>query len=306
MGYISHLNEYMFVEFLSSLQVALNTLASSIKVLIVWAMIHRLDCAIETLDKFDELVTKRPEQGRIHRTVATCNRVVLYYILFYTAYVVSTFFLAVKRGRPPYQNYYPMLDWHANSLNFWLQLTLEFFSTLGKGFQNACVDCYPIVFILPLQTHIRIFSERLRQLGEDLSTPEERYRKLVDCIEYHKTILGYCDVLRPIISGTIFVQFLVLGLVIGFTVFSIMMSDDWGTLADALFESNWIEEEQRYKKTMQYFLQKLQQPIKFMAINVFPISLATNIDMMKFAMSVFAFMQKMRIVEKFSRHPHHA
>lgn len=122
-------------------------------------------------------------------------------------------------------------------------------------------------------------------------------------------VFSFVDCLRPVISGTIFVQFLVVGLVLGFTLINIVLfanlgsaiaalsfmaavllettpfcvlcnylTEDCYKLADALFQSNWIDNEKRYKKTLMYFLQKLQQPITFMAMNVFPISVGTNIS----------------------------
>ncbi|EDW01498.1 GH21469 [Drosophila grimshawi] len=100
---------------------------------------------------------------------------------------------------------------------------------------------------------------------------------------------GFCDTLRPMIGGTIFVQLLVVGLVLGLTIINIVifsdigsrisamsfmigvlleatlfcilcdyLADDCNKLADALFESNWIDQEQRYRKTLLKFLQSLQ------------------------------------------------
>lgn len=122
-------------------------------------------------------------------------------------------------------------------------------------------------------------------------------------------LFSFCDELRPVISGTIFVQLLVVGLVLGFTIINIVLfanfssriaalffmtavllettpfcilcnflADDCIKCSDALFESNWIDQEPRYKKTLLQFLQSLQQPIVFMAGNVFTISVATNIS----------------------------
>jgi len=168
-------------------------------------------------------------------------------------------------------------------------------------------------------------------------------------------ICSYCEFLRPVISGTIFVQLLVVGLVLGFTIINIVLfanfvsriatftfmvavllettpfcilcnylTDDCFDLADALFESNWINKEQRYKKTVLQFLQNLQKPIVFMAGNVFTISVATNINVSinivlihllvniililiklfqatKFSFSVFTLVKQMNIAEKLSK-----
>lgn len=126
---------------------------------------------------------------------------------------------------------------------------------------------------------------------------------------FSSSAFSFCDTLRPIISGTIFIQLLVVGLVLGFTIINIVMfanfasriaalsfmtavllqttpfcilcnylADDCMKLADALFESNWIYQDERYKKTVLQFLQALQHPIVFTAGNVFTISVATNLN----------------------------
>lgn len=150
-------------------------------------------------------------------------------------------------------------------------------------------------------------------------------------------------------------QLLVVGLVMGFTLINIVkfanfgsrvaalsfmsavllettpfctlcnyLTDDGLKLADALFESNWISQEQRYKKTVLQFLQSLQKPIVFMAGNVFTISVATNLTVdtlsifnqmgyfhflllflflqaTKFSFSVFTLVQQMNLAEKLSK-----
>lgn len=150
-------------------------------------------------------------------------------------------------------------------------------------------------------------------------------------------------------------QFLVVGLVLGFTLINIVLfanlgsaiaalsfmaavllettpfcilcnylTEDCHNLANALFQSQWIDGEMRYKKTLMYFLQNLQQPITFMAMNVFPISVGTNISVSfcssgrllfliylkficvflqvtKFSFSVFTLVKQMNIAEKLSK-----
>jgi len=54
--------------------------------------------------------------------------------------------------------------------------------------------------------------------------------------------------------------------------------DDCNELADALFHSSWWMQDKRYQRTVLQFLQKLQQPMTFTAMNIFNINLATNIN----------------------------
>ncbi|XP_062130346.1 odorant receptor 42a-like [Drosophila sulfurigaster albostrigata] len=332
-GFISHLSEFSPGDFLTSMQVTFNAYSCSTKVIIVWVLHKRFEKANLILDQMDKRLTQPKERSKVHSAVSFSNRIFFGFMTVYMVYATSTFISAVSFGRPPYQNYYPFLDWRSSKWEFWLQAGLEYFAMLGACFQDVCVDCYPINFILPLRAHMRNFAERLRQLGQDPNeSPEESHEKLIECIQDHKVILRFCDTLRPVISGTIFVQLLVVGLVLGFTIINIVLfanfasriaalsfmtavllettpfcilcnylTDDCFDLADALFESNWIDKEQRYKKTLIQFLQSLQKPIVFMAGNVFTISVATNISATKFSFSVFTLVKQMNIAEKLSQ-----
>ncbi|EDW58758.1 odorant receptor 42a [Drosophila virilis] len=332
-GYISHLSEFSPGEFLTSLQVAFNAWSCSAKVLIVWSLVKRFDQANAILDELDKRLLVSSERARSHCATARSNRIFFVYMTVYVVYATSTAVVAALMGVPSFQNYYPWLDWRASRWQFWLQSGLEYFAMLGACFQDVCVDCYPVNYMLPLRAHMAIFRERLRRLGKDPEEkPEQRYKKLIDCIKHHQVILSYCDVLRPLVGGTIFVQFLVVGMVLGFTIINIVMfanfgsriaafsfmccimlettpfcilcnylTDDCYQLADALFESNWIEQDRFYKKIVLQFLQTLQKPIVFMAGNIFSISVATNLTAMKFSFSVFTLVKQMNIAEKLSK-----
>ncbi|XP_064548265.1 odorant receptor 42a-like [Drosophila montana] len=332
-GLISHLAEMSPGEFLTSLQVAVNAVSCSIKVIIVWALVKRFDQANRILDEMDKHVLQPSERSKVHRAVSISNRIFLSYMTVYMFCVTCLFLSGLVMGVPMFQNYYPGLNWRAGRLEFWVQSLLEYLSLLGASVQNVCMDCYPINYVLILRAHLANFKERLRKLGKDADeTPEERYEKLVECIQAHKVMLRCCDTLRPVISGTIFVQLLVVGLVLGFTLINIVLfanfgsriaaltfltavllettpfcilcnylADDCLKLADALFESNWIYQDQRYKKALLQFLQRLQKPIVFMAGNIFSISVATNLTATKFSFSVFTLVKQMNIAERFAR-----
>lgn len=189
-GYISHFWEFAPGDCLTSLQVAFNAWSCSTKVIIVWILVKRFDEALLVLDEMDKRLTQPAERIKVHRAVAQSNRIFFTFMAVYMFYATSTFLSAVSTGRPPYQNYYPLLDWKADRLQFWVQAGLEYFAMLGACFQDVCVDCYPINFILPLRAHMSSFAVRLRQLGTDPHAhPDETYEQLVQCIQDHKIIL---------------------------------------------------------------------------------------------------------------------
>ncbi|XP_037731769.1 odorant receptor 42a-like [Drosophila subpulchrella] len=191
-GYISHLSEFSPGEFLTSLQVAFNAWSCSTKVLIVWALVKRFDEANAILDEMDKRLTEPGERLQIHRAVSLSNRIFFFFMAVYMVYATNTFLSAIFIGRPPYQNYYPFLDWRSSRLHLALQAGLEYFAMAGACFQDVCVDCYPVNFVLVLRAHMSIFAERLRRLGTDPSeSTEQRFERLVECIHDHKVILRY-------------------------------------------------------------------------------------------------------------------
>lgn len=123
------------------------------------------------------------------------------------------------------------------------------------------------------------------------------------------SLSSYCALIRPVISGTIFTQFLLCGLVLGLTLINVfffsdlwtgiasflfvitallqtfpfcytcnLIMDDCEALSHALFQSNWIDSGSRYQSTLLYFLHNVQQPIVFIAGGIFPISMSSNIS----------------------------
>lgn len=116
------------------------------------------------------------------------------------------------------------------------------------------------------------------------------------------------DTLRPLITRTIFVQFLLIGVVLGINLINLtyfeniyhvissavyltcliwetfpfcllcdLILQDCDDLAELLSHSNWVDAEPRYKSTLKIYLHHLQQPINFNAGGIFPISLTSNI-----------------------------
>lgn len=115
--------------------------------------------------------------------------------------------------------------------------------------------------------------------------------------------------IRPIISRTIFVQFALIGSVLGLTLINVfffsnfwrglasfmfvitilmqtfpfcytcnLLIDDCDDLANTIFQSNWTDAEPGYKSTLVHFMHHVQQPVIFIAGGIFPISMNSNIS----------------------------
>ncbi|XP_033158556.1 odorant receptor 22a isoform X4 [Drosophila mauritiana] len=198
-------------------------------------------------------------------------------------------------------------------------------------YMNLCTDVCPLITMLMARCHISLLKQRLRNLRSEPGRTEDEYlEELTECIRDHRLILDYVEVLRPVFSGTIFVQFLLVGTVLGLSMINLMffstfwtgvvtcvymvdvcmetspfcylcnmIIDDCQEMADTLFQSDWTSADRRYKSTLVYFLHNLQQPITLTAGGVFPICMQTNLAMVKLAFSVVTIIKQFNLAERF-------
>ncbi|KAI8036548.1 odorant receptor 42b [Drosophila gunungcola] len=330
-SYMTQIKSFSPGEFLTSLQVCFNAYGSSVKVAITYSMLWRLIKAKSLLDQLDLRCTSMEEREKIHRVVARSNHAFLIFTIVYCGYAGSTYLSSVLSGRPPWQLYNPFIDWHDGHLKLWVASTLEYVVMSGAVLQDQLSDTYPLIYTLILRAHMDMLRERIRRLRSDETLSEANsYDELVKCVMDHKLILRYCEIIKPVISGTIFTQFLLCGLVLGLTLINVfffsdlwtgiasfmfvitillqvfsfcytcnLIMDDCESLTHALFQSNWVGASRRYKTTLLYFLQNVQQPIVFIAGGIFPISMSSNISVAKFAFSVITITKQMNIADKF-------
>ncbi|XP_051862636.1 odorant receptor 42b-like [Drosophila albomicans] len=191
----------------------------------------------------------------------------------------------------------------------------------------------PTIFGIKIRLHLDLLKQRIEKLRmDDAITEDESYTKLVGCIKDHKIIMEYCNILRPLISRIIFVQFIMVGIIFGLCMTNLfffadmwtcistmsyifgcifqtfpfcyicnMMEDAVSDLTLSIFQSNWLGAPRRYKSSLLYFMHQSQQPIKFTAGSIFEISLATNINLAKFAFTVVTIVQQFNLAEKLDR-----
>nr|XP_032289604.1 odorant receptor 59b-like [Drosophila virilis] len=191
-------------------------------------------------------------------------------------------------------------------------------------------DTYPLIFLVMMRAHIDVLRNRIRNLRTDPhKTEAENYDELVCSIMDHKLILKCCEIMRPVISGIIFVHFQLVGVVLGVTMINILyfsdfihgissiiyltgillesfpccylsdlLAEDSKHLSNLLAQSNWISAERKYKSTLIIFIQHVQRPTEFIAGGIFPISMNSNIKMAKFAFSVMTIVQQMNLADR--------
>ncbi|KAH8417524.1 hypothetical protein KR222_001416 [Zaprionus bogoriensis] len=325
-------SDFTFGEFLSLLQISLNNLGVTTKTIIMVILLARLQETKTILDTLDERRQRDEDRLKIHETVALTNYICVGFFLLCTTFLTSVLVASLLNEKPPWIVYNPFFDWRYSRTNFWLQYLYEFIFGGIAVFQAVLEDGYAILFVLIFRGHIELLKDHLRDLRADpLKTEAENYEDLLGCIIDHKLILDCFNTLRPVIERTIFVQFLLIGLVLGINLINLsyfedlyqsvssliylfciffetfpfcylcdLISEDCDELSELLSHSNWIDAEPKFKSTLRIFLHQLHQPIVYTAGGVFPISLNSNIKVAKFAFSVITIVKKMNLLEKFN------
>ncbi|XP_060648734.1 odorant receptor 42b-like [Drosophila nasuta] len=281
----------------------------------------------------DKSCTKNAEKLQIHRSVVLCNSIFFIIFVIYNMYSVSTLSTALINGVAPWNVYNPILNWRDGTWELLLSSLIEFILVYFPAVYNNAADIYPVIYGLTIRLHINLLIKRIELLRcDDNRSEEEHYEELTGCIKDHKRLLEYCNILRPLISRIIFVQFIMVGIIFGLCMTNLfffadmwtcistmsyifgcifqtfpfcyicnMMEDAVSDLTLSIFQSNWLGAPRRYKSSLLYFMHQSQQPIKFTAGSIFEISLATNINLAKFAFTVVTIVQQFNLAEKLDR-----
>ncbi|XP_030368826.1 odorant receptor 42b-like [Scaptodrosophila lebanonensis] len=331
LSYITTIKQFTAGEFLTSLQVCLNAYGSSVKTYVTYTNLNRLVKARDLLEKLDKRCSSTEERGKINSLVARTSQIFLIYTFVYCFFVISTFSSNTAIGRLPWQLYNPFVDPKESTLHFWIASIIECIIMWGAVMQDQTADIYPLLYSYVIRDHVRMLTERISNLRTNPKLNEdEYYEELIQCIIDHRTILQYCDFLRPVISGSVFTQFLLIGLVLGLTLINVFffsslwtgiasagfvvcilmqtfplcytcntLMDDCDALTYAIFQSNWKDARRSYKSTLLYFMHNAQQPITFIAGGIFPITINSNITVAKISFSVITVFKQMNIAEQF-------
>ncbi|KAL7732198.1 hypothetical protein ACLKA6_018438 [Drosophila palustris] len=317
-------------DFLTSVQAVFNASCFALKLVVMLPQIKCFERAKEMLDVIDKRCVRYEDRVEVHRCVILCNYTFMVYQCLYSSYATLTYLSSAFMGSPPWGFYLPFVDYRDGPRSLWVAATLEYIIGLAEVFCSQMMDLFPVIFGFLLRTHLKLLIERVERLRTaDQESEDQSHAELVNCIKDHKLLLEFCDVFRSVISRTIFAQFLVIGLGLGMSMLNLLffsnlwtglatsvfivilmiqtfpfcyicelIDNDCNKLTLAIFHSNWLDADKRYKSTLVYFLHQTQQSINFKAGGTFAISMKTNIEMAKLAFTVVTFFKQMNILEK--------
>ncbi|XP_065363825.1 odorant receptor 7a-like [Calliphora vicina] len=313
------------VQLLTSLQACINIFGIPAKVFTIIVSMKHLRRALDVMDLLDARCHSPKEYDKIRHCAMTGNRLTIFYCTLYCVYVESTMVASLCVGKPAYALFIPLISWHNSLVEFVLHSFIEFVLINVAVLYQAGIDVYPVIYIYVIRTHMQILVERVSSLGIDLSTSnDEHYEQLVLCIKDHQNLLSLVDIISPVISITMFIQFTITALILGTTLINIFifadlsgqigsvlyllavlvqtspccfqatcLTDDSEQLALAIFHCKWIGKDIRFRKLMIYFMMRSQTPITLTALKLFPITLNTSVGIVKFSFSLYMFIKEM-------------
>ncbi|XP_065363823.1 odorant receptor 7a-like [Calliphora vicina] len=313
------------VQLLTSLQVAINVWGLPAKFLAVVISLKRLHEAMDVMDILDARCQRQDEKEKIRYCAMLGNRLTIFFIGFYMLYTALTMITSVLMGQPPYSVIIPLMDWRNSTLEFIVQSFLEYMLMNLICMHEGGDDVYAVIYIYAIRTHMQILVERVKRLGTDEETTnDDDYKQLVLCVKDHQELLRLLDIISPVISITIFIQFMITAIILGTTLINIMifadfsaqiasvvyflavlvqtspccyqatcLMDDSDQLTLAIFHCEWFNKDIRFRKMMIFFMMRSQTPVALTALKLFPITLNTSLGIAKFSFSLYTFIKEM-------------
>uniref|UniRef100_A0A1I8PLP2 Odorant receptor n=1 Tax=Stomoxys calcitrans TaxID=35570 RepID=A0A1I8PLP2_STOCA len=313
-------------ELCENLYVTITDVICNIKFINVFTVRQKL-LQVRTIVERLDMRAKTPEQRHeLKCGIRTAKKCFMIFSRFYACAVITSqlvVYLSSERVLM-YPAWFPW-DWRATQRNFLFAHCYQVYAVSVQTLQNLGSDTYPQAYIVVLIAHIRALALRIKDLGshsstrEDASKEDALYRELVACVKDHETIHELYLTIQECISGTCLAQFVATGLAqctigvyvlyvgadfsrllnscmfFGAITIEILILCYFGDLycrandflIDAIYECNWMDRDEEFKKAILLLLQRSQQSNCLRAGNIIPVRLPTFVKIMKTAYSAF-------------------
>ncbi|XP_075155684.1 odorant receptor 7a [Haematobia irritans] len=316
---------------LSSIQTSINVYGCAIKILMLIHYNPRLKVAEKLMDRMDERCQSIDEEHELQNVRDLGRKIVLLYLLAYWSYTSCTFISSLVSGVPSYSIYLFVIDWRRSRLEFYMASFIEYVLTSWTCLQQVANDSYGTVYVCILRAHVRIMLLRIRKMASNGDKSlEDNVEELKMCIKDHRNLIELYDVISPVISSTIFLQFSLTASILGITLINIaIFSTNFAVVAASsfylvavvieifplcfyancllydsdllpieIFHSSWNGQNRIYRKMIIFFIQRTQRSMELWAGKIFPINLNSFISIAKFSFSLYTLIKAMGIKEK--------
>ncbi|XP_055853181.1 odorant receptor 7a-like [Episyrphus balteatus] len=309
-----------FPELMRNMSTSIELTSCSLQV--VFLLIYRKSLlkSHQYLHELDSRVDENPDDKKyMQQVIKNCRRIyVIYQVLFCTT--LATYGISgALAGRLMLEGWLPF-DWKSSRNLYVLAFGYQFVNSCVQCTINLTMDVYSVFYTYVILGHIKCLAKRIANIGYDNGqmTSQQNYCELIRCVNDHRNILDYFSYLSPVISATIFIQFIVTAFVLCITALCFCMFDDLSfkvtsfcyltsilievfpccyllseimeastNLTTAVYSCNWMEQDLKFRKAIIIFMQHTQKPNTINAGNMIPISLPTFMDLIRVSFSIF-------------------
>ncbi|CAD7085747.1 unnamed protein product [Hermetia illucens] len=292
------------------------------------AFLRRSDIlAIESLlPRLDSRAHHSDEQRILKAMIKTSYT---FFYVYFVVYVstgllseIATLFATNKRLM--YPAWLPF-DWKSSNFNYAVANIYQFVGIMVGIVQECVNDTFPAIYMGVLTGHIQALMKRIERIGTNTRISLERnYEELVHCIQDYQILKQYYNVLQPITSGALFLQFFVTAIVVCITavylvfvdgsafdmiylgfyfaciLMEILLSCYYGNellyeshlITNAIYSCSWTEQSERFKKVMIIFMQSTQMDMSVKAGGLINVNLESYMAVLKSSYSLFAVLIK--------------
>ncbi|CAD7085736.1 unnamed protein product [Hermetia illucens] len=319
---IRHLFENLsvcFAETMASLK--------SINIFLKRKQYRRMNDLLENLDERFRAVADPEEEIFLKRIVKIAYRILVAYFIPFSLAALTCMLPAVfsKTRRLVYAAWFPF-DWRNNDTTYYIISTYQVLGIWVTIYQNIMNDTFPGLYLWVLKGHFRALNIRVSKIGYDLKkSNDQNYYDLLRCISDHRIVLEYCDVFEDIFSGVLLVQFFITEVSACITAVYVFFADSKAEIVytaayficvlieiclpcfcgneieyennqftTALYSCNWMDQNQKFKKTLIFVMQKTEKPLEIYAGGVVKVSISTLLGVFKSTYSLFAIVNRMR------------
>ncbi|KAM7349106.1 odorant receptor 7a-like [Cochliomyia hominivorax] len=197
LSYIYEYDKITTVQLLTSLQAFFNVWGIPAKVLTMFMLMKRLRQSLLLMDILDARCQLPEEYEKLKECAVVGNRLTVFYVTFYSLYVVATLTTSVIMGKPPYSLFIPLMDWRNSRREFVAQAVIEFIIVNVACLHQAVDDVYAVIYVYVIRKHLHILVERVKRLGltshqQNLPLKDaDYYQQLVLCVKDHQLLLSF-------------------------------------------------------------------------------------------------------------------
>ncbi|TDG42445.1 hypothetical protein AWZ03_011124 [Drosophila navojoa] len=323
--YMECLVSRSLIEFCETFYLAVVTLVHQMKVINVSRVQRHLLELQGIMRQLDGRLQSEPECQVIRDTIDKSEKICLYTLrLFVMVLATGISFAAWSDERElPFPAWMPW-DFQKTLGIYALTFTVQCVGILILSFISASNDTYPLVYLVMVAAHCKALAIRIAKLGHNALSPEQTHQQLHTCIQDHQTILQLMRILTTSLSSACIIQFLCTALsvcTLSFIVIYIEMSflrachlmflltsiiietlivcyaseqvtHEGEEMANAIYETNWMDQPVRFRRTLVFMMMRSQRPIGIVAARILPVRMTTLLSVIKGAYTMFTVLKE--------------